>query len=896
MTAPIRGLHEALITEAIAESLRNLDPSLELERAGLRKEEAADRIAFHIGRVVFRALEGLPDKERVSRGVRLARDLVEAIDQAIGGQAAEGDSPIDPGEILHAVCTRLPDGTKESFDTPLLPLLDTTLLTNAPDEPRVGHQLLTEIDSADRIDIVMAFIRRTGIRPMLSALRGHCDAGRGLRVLTTTYTDSTELAALEQLEDLGAEIRVSYDKSTSRLHAKAWLFHRASGFTTAYVGSSNLTFSAQQSGLEWNARISGARNPAVTEKVAAVFESYWNSVDFRPFDAAEFEEQTERRDGGSELHLSPIEIHPFPFQERLLEQIALARQQGHHRNLLVSATGTGKTVIAAVDYARLKAAMPRARLLFVAHRKEILEQSLATFRHGLRDAAFGELWVGGRRPRAFEHLFASIQSLNAAGLEDLPPDHFDVVIVDEFHHAAAATYRRLLKLVRPIELLGLTATPERADGLSVLEHFDGRIAAELRLWQAIEQHRLCPFLYYGISDNTDLREVPWRRGHGYDIEGLSNVLTASDSSARLVLKQLQDHVDALSSVRCLGFCVSIAHAQFMARVFRESGVKATAIWGDTPKVEREAALRDLASGALQVLFSVDLFNEGVDLPTIDTVLFLRPTDSATLFLQQLGRGLRRSPGKTACTVLDFVGQHRKEFRFDRRFAGLFEGGRKRLIEHVKRGFPFLPAGCHMELDAVASQRVLENIKAAVPSRWAAKAEELRRIAAASADKDVTLGRFLEESGLALDDVYQGTKCWSDLRAEAGLPNLPEGPVEDVLRRACGRLRHVDDLVRIERYQALLANDTPPEIAPLDEQGRRLLRMLVASMIDQAVTRSTTLAEGAQLLWGHPQARLELRPRGSGQNRPVVIGSNAASWSDRDGCRFSGFQSFKASTG
>ncbi|HIE92226.1 MAG TPA: hypothetical protein EYQ83_04925, partial [Acidobacteria bacterium] len=221
--------------------------------------------------------------------------------------------------------------------------------------------------------------------------------------------------------------------------------------------------------------------------------------------------------------------------------------------------------------------------------------------------------------------------------------------------------------------------------------------------------------YYGIADHTDLRQVPWRRGRGYDIEGLTNVLTGDDAAARLVLAQLRDHVDDFSSIRCLGFCVSVAHAQFMARVFREAGVRATAIWGDTPKPERESALRDLASGQLQVLFSVDLFNEGVDLPTIDTVLFLRPTDSATLFLQQLGRGLRKSPGKTACTVLDFVGQHRKEFRFDRRFAAILGGGRKRLVEHIERGFPFLPVGCHMELDAVATERVLRMYRIEPPA-------------------------------------------------------------------------------------------------------------------------------------------------------------------------------------
>ena len=424
----------------------------------------------------------------------------------------------------------------------------------------------------------MAFVRWSGILPLLDALREHCQAERGLRVLTTTYTGSTEARALDALRDAGAEVLVSYDTSTTRLHAKAWLFHRGSGFSTAYIGSSNLTYSAQVSGLEWNVRVSGARNRAVVDKVAAVFESYWNSGDFVPYDRAEFLARVGRpSNGGPSVMLSPIELRPEPFQERLLEQIALGRELGHHRNLLVSATGTGKTVMAAIDYARLREALPRARLLFVAHREEILTQSLATFRHGLRDHAFGELWVGGRRPQRFEHVFASIQSLYATGFDHFDARHFDVVIIDEFHHATARSYRALLEHVRPVELLGLTATPERSDGLPLLGWFDNRIAAELRLWDAIDQHRLVPFVYYGIHDGLDLREVPWRRGRGYDVAGLSNLLTANDVWARQIVAQLAARINDPRTMRALGFCISVEHARFMARVFCESGIAATAV-------------------------------------------------------------------------------------------------------------------------------------------------------------------------------------------------------------------------------------------------------------------------------------------------------------------------------
>ena len=580
--------------------------------------------------------------------------------------AHDGDRPVEPLTVLQAVLGRRPDGSPDEIAAPLIPLLDTTLLTNAPGEPTLWSQLRSEIDSADQIDVVMAFIRRSGIAPLYEALRRHCDRGRQLRVLTTTYTGSTEQAALEQLANLGADVRVSYDLSTSRLHAKAWVFHRASGFPTAYVGSSNLTYSAQGAGLEWNVRASAARNPDLIAKFEAVFDSYWASGEFVPFDAEQFEQEsrrTRKTDTGPQIILSPVELRPVPFQERLLELIEVSRRRGHNRNLLVSATGTGKTVMAALDYARLRDRLQRSRLLFVAHTEEILNQSLATFRYALRSPSFGEKWVGGSRPVAFEHVFASIQSLTASGVANLESDHFDVVIVDEFHHAAAASYQRLLDHVEPVELLGLTATPERSDGLPILPWFDDRIAAELRLWDAIDQQHLVPFLYFGIHDGTDLSDIPWRRSRGYDVEALSNRYTSSDAWARLVIQEVNAHV-AVDSMRGLGFCVSVDHAQFMARHFNAAGIPSAAIWGESARQDREAALAALGEGELKMVFSVDLFNEGVDVPSVDTVLMLRPTESPVLFLQQLGRGLRKAPGKQFCTVLDFVGTHRKEFRFD----------------------------------------------------------------------------------------------------------------------------------------------------------------------------------------------------------------------------------------
>ncbi|WP_225217917.1 DEAD/DEAH box helicase family protein [Luteimonas colneyensis] len=775
-----RGLYEQLVTEGLEEALSALDPKHRAQRAHLHPEEAADRIAFHLAALVRRSVAALDARQRTEVGARLAREVTRLLAAESKGVDAT-DALSTTGDVLRAIAALRPDGQPEDVPLPATPLLDTRLLTNAPGEPRIGYQLNSEVASADRIDVLMAFVRQTGIRPMLDLLRRHVDGGRPLRLLTTTYTNSTELAALEALRDLGAQVRVSYDTSSTRLHAKAWLFHRHTGFSTAYIGSSNLTYSAQVTGLEWNVRVSGARNLDVIDKFSAVFESYWQNDDFRDFDAEEFRDLTQTRAEGPRVYLSPVEIRPEPFQSRLLELIQLSRLQGHHRNLLVSATGTGKTVMAALDYQRLRKRLPRSRLLFVAHRKEILDQSLATFRHALRDAAFGELWVGGDRPARFEHVFASIQSLSARGLDNLPPDHFDVVIIDEFHHAAAPTYKALLDHLLPRELLGLTATPERGDDEPILQWFGGRIAAELRLWDAIDQHRLVPFAYYGIADGADYRNVSWRRGRGYDPQELSQLVTGDHVLARRIIANALQTVPNPETMRALGFCVSVAHARFMAEQFNDANLPAVAVWADSPREERRQALQALAAGEIRIVFSVDLFNEGIDVPSVDTLLLLRPTDSPTVFLQQLGRGLRREPNKSVCTVLDFVGQHRKEFRMHRRYAALLGGSRKQIERTIEQGFPFLPSGCHMQLDAVASQHVLENIRQSLPNTWPTRARELRRVA--EADATVTLKNFLDQTGIELEDVYANNKSWSDLLEAVALPRFLAGHMK---HRCVGR--------------------------------------------------------------------------------------------------------------
>lgn len=532
-------------------------------------------------------------------------------------------------------------------------------------------------------------------------------------------------------------MKVNYEVRSTRLHAKAWLFRRETGFNTAYVGSSNLSKAALLDGLEWNVRLSSVATPRVLDKFEATFDAYWDDPSFESYDPeVDGERLTEAlaRAGGMgsgedlKINLSGLAVQPFPHQRDMLERLRVEREiRNHHENLLVAATGTGKTVMAALDYRTMRdrrgGELPR--LLFVAHRKEILKQSLRTYQEVLADASFGELLHNGQEPRDWTHVFASVQSLNLQRLEQLAPRHFDIIVIDEFHHATANTYRRVLDHFAPGELLGLTATPERMDGLNVQdEFFNGRIAAEMRLWEALEADLLCPFHYFGIPDGTDLTRLKWRSGN-YDRDELGNVYTADDGQALIVLKQVKDKISNPAAMRALGFCVTKKHAHFMAQQFNKVGLRATALDSDSSPAVRERALDDLKNGKIQVVFSVDLFNEGLDIPDVDTLLLLRPTNSATVFLQQLGRGLRRTPNKPVLTVLDFIGQHRAEFRFEEQFRALTNLSRNRLVDSIERDFPQLPSGCQIILEGKAKDLVVENIRTQLSATINTLAKEVR---------------------------------------------------------------------------------------------------------------------------------------------------------------------------
>lgn len=446
-----------------------------------------------------------------------------------------------------------------------------------------------------------------------------------------------------------------------------------------------------------------------------------------------------------------------------------------------------------------------------------------------------------------------VQSLSEARLSSTTPDTFDVVVIDEFHHAAAATYDRLLHHLRPRELLGLTATPERLDGQDVTTWFDNRIAVELRLWEAIDQGFLVPFQYFGVADGTNLSHVTWRRG-GYVAQELSNLLSNDDLRVAKLLEAVQRIVLDPSSMRALGFCVSKEHARYMARKFTAAGLESVAVTGEDAPAERDRHLKALQSGRLRCVFSVEVLGEGVDVPDVDCLLLLRPTSSSTVFTQQLGRGLRRASGKSHVTVIDLIGQHRREFRFEDRLRAMLDVRRGSLETQVAEDFPFLPAGCTVDLDRQSREIVLDNLRAAVRrSRWATLVQDLR----AESD-EVTLSDFLERHAHRVEDVYR-SGSWTALRRDAGhrITAAANGEVEGRTLKALRRLTHVDDPERVAFYLDVLAAAAPPTEAAVDERKRRLLTML-AWGLSSGSGGYPSLDAFFVALWREEAVRAELR--------------------------------------
>lgn len=858
------GLYEQVINAQIQQELS----AIPAERKDIRKVDESDAaavLAQYLSAIVQKGLDTVRERKGgLQAQIALCNKIIACIrntsnDSYFDGFDIKAVQDKEAGQLYGILPEKDPllaTGKKASaIERPQTSLARSFLFTGQNrSDPRIYQEIAKEIASANRIDILVSFLKWSGYLLIRTALEEAVQRGCKIRIITTTYTGATDKKTIEALSQLpNTEIKISYDADSTRMHAKAWIFHRNSDFTTAYVGSSNLSKAAMVSGLEWNLKITSQDLPDILGKIEATFESYWNSGNFERYtenDLPRLEAALHKQKFFTQNNAThyTLDVTPYGYQQEILDKLAAERAQGHTRTLVVAATGTGKTVLTALDYRRYRTEHRDrpCRLLFVAHRKEILEQSLATFRAVLKDHNFGELLVGTYRPSGIDALFMSIQSFNSQHFAGkVAPAYYDYIVVDEFHHAAAPSYQELLTYFRPELLVGLTATPERMDGDDILIYFDNRIAAEIRLPEAVDRQLLCPFQYFCVTDPVSLDKIPWARG-GYDKNRLSSLYTAgreAEARADMIAGKVLDYVADIEEVKGLGFCVSIDHAAFMANSFNSRSIPSLCLTGQSSPEERDTAKERLVKGEIRFIFVVDLYNEGVDIPEVNTVLFLRPTESLTIFIQQLGRGLRKAQGKDCLTVLDFIGQANKRYRFEEKFAALLTSTENSVSTEIRNGFVSLPMGCSIQMEKLAARYVLENIKSAYSS--------VKGLAASVADfkddtgKELTFANFLRHYHIEPRKLYR-TSSFSNLCVLAGLRTAYSDVTEKEMLKAMPAFAVQNSRLFLNFVISLLAEPASVSIATLGPKEKRMLRMFCLSVSGDGL-KEWTEPEMADLL-------------------------------------------------
>lgn len=587
------------------------------------------------------------------------------------------------------------------------------LLIAGGDDPLLSH-LIGHIDSADSVDLAVAFALESGVNLIFPWLEDLLGRGGQLRLVVGDYLDVTEPSALRKLRDLDKEGlpgrldgRVFETRGTS-FHPKAWLFRATGSKGATIVGSSNLSRSALTNGVEWNLHSAAASDVRAVEgafaalladpRVAPLTDS-WIDTYARRRRARPLPAFATKTVDAESPKLTP---EPHCIQVEALQALEASRRNGLHAGLVVLATGLGKTWLSAFDSRRFD------RVLFVAHREEILAQAMATYRQIRPEARFGR--YSGTAKEEGEIIFASIQTLGRAEhLRRFSPHDFDYIVVDEFHHASAASYRGLLDHFTPRFLLGLTATPERTDGGDLLTLCGENLVFRCDLYEGITRGLLAPFHYFGVPD-VNYAQIPWRSSR-FDEAALTEAV-ATTARAENALAQLRKHGHGSA----IGFCVSQHHTDFMAQYFTNAGLRAVAVHSGASSAPRASSLEALGRGDLDILFAVDMFNEGVDVPNIGTVLMLRPTESTILFLQQLGRGLRRF-GDKVLRVIDYIGNHRTFLIKARALLSAGEGDRSlsQRIEAAAGGALELPPGCEVTYDL----QVIDFLRAMLKQRGGA---------------------------------------------------------------------------------------------------------------------------------------------------------------------------------
>lgn len=775
-----QGLYEELVTKLINYKLNELDKvTFQVKKTSIDKAEAAQLLSQHISKTIKHAFNLIKGEDILETQIDIANKIILFLKEELKREEFEDDLIETEGKILKAVFTKV-DNHFTDLDlhlkeiTPYTRLIHSELFTGGNSGTTLESELRKEILSSNEIDLLVSFIKWKGIRILERELKEFTDRGGKLRVITTTYIGATDAKAVEFLSSLkNTEVKVSYNNGNERLHAKAYLFRRNTGFHTGYIGSSNFSRSALTDGLEWNLKITTREVGHIIDKFKKTFEAYWQNSEFELYDknihSTKLVEALKQGKFSKEnTYLkSYFDLKPFHYQSEILEKLEVERTiHNRYKNLLVAATGTGKTVISAFDFKNFKNNNNSSKLLFIAHRKEILQQAQATFQGILKDNNFGSLWVDGLEPTSYEYVFASVQTLNNRIKEiNLSPEYYEFIIVDEVHHISASSYRPIINYFRPKVLLGLTATPERMDGENILEDFCERIAAEIRLPEALNKKLLCPFQYFGITDSIDLSNVKWEKGK-YVASELTSLYTKNDVRVGQIISNLEKYTNDLNDVRAIGFCVTQEHAVYMTEKFNLAGLKAEYLTSKNSS-ERDRIRKQFKNKEFNYLFVVDIFNEGVDIPEIDTVLFLRPTESLTVFLQQLGRGLRLAERKDCLTVLDFVGNARPEYDFESKFRALIGKTTTSVQKEIEDDFPHLPLGCSIVLEKKAKETILKNIEKATAlnvNQLISKITNFQH----QTTLPLTLKNFISFNNIPLEIIYSKKETWSRLLQKANI--------------------------------------------------------------------------------------------------------------------------------
>ena len=878
----IEGTYENLITDGLMQDMQDASANgLVCRQENIDGAESPNMLTEHLSRIIRNRLsdENLTAEERALFVNRLIDYLGEDKEEKV----------MDDKQMLAAVVSRQEEARlKATGSTPVRPLTGfrtSNLFTGGQSRVSLSSEIERDIESADSICMIVSFLKLSGVNLIYDHLKRFCsNPQHRLRIITTTYCGVTDAKAVERLASLpNTEIRISYNTKIERLHAKSYIFERNSGFSTAYIGSSNLSKSAQTDGLEWNIRVTNIENPHIINAALATFDIYWNSHNFEDFHEGGIEKLYKELQKIREPKLATDVLSKYtilPHQKQILDKLSVIREGGVKRNLIVAATGTGKTVISAFDYKVFAEQTEGAhRLLFVAHREEILKQSILTYRSVLQDANFGDLWVGDYRPtNGIEHLFISVATFNSKFdniFRDLPTDYYDYIVIDEAHHLVADSYRTILSKFSPRLLVGLTATPERMDGVSLLPDFDNQISAEIRLPKALDEGLLTPFQYLCISDDTDLTDEELMQGDRYVATKLTEKL-CNRERVGLVINRLQYYLPDERRCRALGFCATKKHAQYMAEEFLSVGLKAAYLTSDNDE-ERLALNQKLKNGDINYLFVVDIFNEGVDIPEVDTVLFLRPTESLTIFLQQLGRGLRLHENKQQLTVFDFVAQLNQKYDFASRFRSLLTRTDKSVEDQVKNGFTFLPHGCTIHMEEKAQEYVLQNIKAAIYNK-SRLVKELRTYT-----HTPTLAEFIENNGQDIRLIYKGGNCWSSLKQEAGLCQYAEDENTRRFTKGIGNLVHVNSVSYLNFIRKVMK--AYGNLTWNDEREETYAVMLYYSLFGDKISKigARSIQEALRRLANYPVfvseilelteyllSRLETRTYSVGEGMPVSL--------------------------